>query len=729
MSDSDSVATGTTLRSSAVMENDLSEGIQKLNIALDSLDGNSARSKGVHTAGVSLDDYYDDAETENTTSETDTGLSGMDIFQYIDSDTRWSKDDAILARTGQQRKKTHISGSLKLPVLGDSSSIGTEIETLKRQVVQYRIKIKALTEIVKQINLRSNDDTPLIKYISAVDGANNNVPTAVNSETATKMASLQAENKKLTDNLEEKNKKLIKLKEELVRNKTDYETMLEEVNDYLQHNENISENVNEILRFLLENIDLTAEERDNLVKATSFESNFIDIKIKALSVNVDKIVSELKSLKEKTSTTPNDEPSESRSLSMTNNSNLDTTEMLDSRIESIIETMHEKYHSFLQSIQHKLDKNTFLENALKEKMQQQKIILESISHMEPELPPNNNQKSLELQRSGSDFFSSIDDLSKRASMDLSKSYQDHVDALNNMLQSYKQEVEDKDKELKELRSQLRYSYQNTTELDLVNKIKEQSLTLEENSARWHRQVLNYDEKIATLQKEKHALSEECNRVRKELQEFQEHSSKEVADLRKKLNVAMRKSSYYLDDNQALQEQLEELGNEYHALHEDNIRLRELVGKSTEMGHQSNQLLIMKSNLLDHLKAIFDSFERVLQKDSVEQAFTKIQHLEQLDSSKYFKKTIVKLDSVFFFLERAVNSIVTEHVELLLKEKDWPDNEYDESTNKQNKLKIEELRKKWIGERERRKLESEAATNRINMLQLENEKLREQLGIH
>lgn len=263
----------------------------------------------------------------------------------------------------------------------------------------------------------------------------------------------------------------------------------------------------------------------------------------------------------------------------------------------------------------------------------------------------------------------------------------------------------------------------------MNKIKEQSLTLEENSARWHRQVLDYDEKIATLQKEKHALSEECNRVRKELQEFQEQSSKEVADLRKKLNVAMRKSSYYLDDNQALQEQLEELGNEYHALHEDNIRLRELVGKSTEMGHQSNQLLIMKSNLLDHLKAIFDSFERVLQKDSVEQAFTKIQHLEQLDSSKYFKKTIVKLDSVFFFLERAVNSIVTEHVELLLKEKDWPDNEYDESTNKQNKLKIEELRKKWIGERERRKLESEAATNRINMLQLENEKLREQLGIH
>lgn len=142
MSDSDSVATGTTLRSSAVMENDLSEGIQKLNIALDSLDGNSGRSKGVHTAGVSLEDYYDDAETENTTSETDTGLSGMDIFQYIDSDTRWSKDDAILARTGQQRKKTHISGSLKLPVLGDSSSIGTEIETLKRQVVSIELKSK-----------------------------------------------------------------------------------------------------------------------------------------------------------------------------------------------------------------------------------------------------------------------------------------------------------------------------------------------------------------------------------------------------------------------------------------------------------------------------------------------------------------------------------------------------------------------------------------------------------
>lgn len=442
---------------------------------------------------------------------------------------------------------------------------------------------------------------------------------------------------------------------------------------------------------------------------------------------MDKIVRELRTIKNSDQSSGN-LLADQGTISPLNDSRLDNSEVLDSKLELAIETMHEKYHDFLQSIQLKLEKNDNLEKALKDKFQQQKLLLESMSNIEHErtsqqIPP------LYLQRSQSDLFSSIDDLSKRASIELSKSYQDHVDALNSMLQNYKRELEDKEKQLGELRSQLRNSYNTNTELDLANKIKEQSLTLEENSARWHTQRIEYESRIEVLQDEKKDLSQKLIDAQAQMQMLEARTEEDVMELRKKLKTALRKSTYYMDDNQLLQEQLEELGNDHHILQDEIIKLREHVNKFSDADKGSQQLTIIKSKLLDHLRAIFGSFEKVLQKESIDQAFNKLHNLEQLDSAKFFKKTIAKLDSVFFFIESAIESIVTEHVDLLLNEKEeWSGSSQNDEVEKQSKLKIDELRKKWIGERERRKLESEAATNRINMLQLENQRLREQLGI-
>ncbi|CDO94439.1 unnamed protein product [Kluyveromyces dobzhanskii CBS 2104] len=314
-------------------------------------------------------------------------------------------------------------------------------------------------------------------------------------------------------------------------------------------------------------------------------------------------------------------------------------------------------------------------------------------------------------------------------MDLSKSYQDHVEALNNMLQNYKNELEDKDKQLTELRSQRRNSFNTNTELDLAEKIKEQSLTLEETSSRWHKQRSGYESKIEALQNEKHDLTMKLNAVRTQLQSLEAKTEGEFMEMRKKLNTAMRKAAYYVEDNQLLQEQMEELGNDRNILQEENSKLRERAGEFQDGDKTLQQFTLLKSKLLDHLKAIFGSFDKILQKESIDQAFNKLHNLEQLDGAKHFKKTLVKLDSVFFFIESAIDSIITEHIDILLKQKDeWSSSPLEDKLQKQSSLKIDELRKKWIGERERRKLESEAATSRINMLQIENQRLREQLGV-
>lgn len=422
-------------------------------------------------------DDEDNRFPDSSSSETDTIIS-QDLLQMMGEDNKWVHENSKepspytirssstdygeeLYFAGANRKNfvaRQASGVRDSRLLSDARPIPNEMEALKRQLTQYKIRVRALTEILKQVNLNTDESRQFpAKTLDKGKCAMNEDGTGGLSrmgglQTSDMHHSLQdsgESNQKLKGVLEEKNKELIKLKEELIRNKSDYETMLEEVNDYLQHNETISNNINEILKYLLENMELTPEEHDNLHKAASFESTFIDIKIKALSVNVDKIVQDLRHAKHSS-----EEGAEITVAS--NNSQYDgeinVSEILDTKLELAIETMHEKYHDFLQSIQLKLEKNSTLESTLKEKLRMQKGLLESIAALDFENEQTVSEPALYLQKSHSSLFSSIDDLSKRASMELSKSYQDHVDALNNMLQSYKKELEDKDKQIVKLAS-------------------------------------------------------------------------------------------------------------------------------------------------------------------------------------------------------------------------------------------------------------------------------------
>lgn len=82
----------------------------------------------------------------------------------------------------------------------------------------------------------------------------------------------------------------------------------------------------------------------------------------------------------------------------------------------------------------------------------------------------------------------------------------------------------------------------------------------------------------------------------------------------------------------------------------------------------------------------------------------------------------------------MDSIVEEHAVLLLKEKGrikraslyGESSETDEGFNRHVQLRIEELERKWIAERERRKLDGRAAEGRISQLEQENENLHEQI---
>lgn len=616
-----------------------------------------------------------------------------------------------------------------LPMITEPRMVSTEVGHLSAQLTQYKIKVRALTEILKQLNLDDDENIPLQRELRQLDIGR--IPsmntTSIENGGDFDVKILKEENSKLKEALDGKNKEFIKLKEELIKNKRDYESMLEEVNDFMQHNESISQTLDGILQFLLANTTLSPVEYQNLEKAINFEPTFIDVKMKALSVNVDMIVRALNALKTQ-SILPKAEGSPVGGNSSIFNSQLENSEILDTKLEFAIETMHKKYHDFILSIQKKLEKNELLENELRAKLLEQKKLLHEIA-----VRNNSTEKgedtAIEWRRSRSSLFSSIDDLNKRASIELSKSYQDHVDALNGMLLSYKRELEDKEKQLVSVRKQLDTTSTSGTDLELLNKLREQSLHFEDKTNEWNKYKQNLKDRIEHLEARNKELLEHLTNLEGEFNSTIKEQENHIGELEKKLHVAMRKSSYYFDDNQILQEQLEELGNEVNMLQDDNLKLREQQIIEANDEKYKKIITSMKSQVLDHLRLIFGILEKILQKDSVDQAFAKIDHLEQTDPFKHFKKTMVKLDSVFVFIQTAVDSIVTEHVNLLLKHNsDWLIGHEMEGSTKQTALKMEELRKKWIGERERRKLESEAAADRISLLEIENQRLREQLGI-
>ncbi|CDO94440.1 unnamed protein product [Kluyveromyces dobzhanskii CBS 2104] len=457
MSETSSISVDTSLRN----VDTLNGGIKNLSLVSDSIDLNSeserrnkdlydehdisgSASKSYSRNNDYMNKYYSnvprrinsvvsedegDVTTENTTSETDTVLSSGDIFQMIGSENNWGKEvhrvPSMAGRASSIHDKLKFQDEHKnlavrrlqlgavnnfdLPNAGESHSLANETDVLKKQLVQYRIKVKALTEILKQINLDSDSNSQINEKIRSVKESKNAVTynaesyaASLDDETRNSPIAIE-EHEKLVITLEEKNKELIKLKEELIRNKDEYETMLEEVNDYLQHNETISNEVSSILNFLLDNMDLTAEEQDNLVRATNFEPTFIDVKIKALSVNVVKLVNELASRKDYEQISNLDSAKATDVVPESDVSHNDTSEILDSKLELAIETMHEKYHDFLQSIQYKLQRNEFLEKALKDKLQDQKVLLESIANTENERIRIQNPKQY-LQKSQSDFF-------------------------------------------------------------------------------------------------------------------------------------------------------------------------------------------------------------------------------------------------------------------------------------------------------------------------------------
>ncbi|AET39821.1 gamma-tubulin complex subunit SPC72 Ecym_5020 [Eremothecium cymbalariae DBVPG len=624
-------------------------------------------------------------------------------------------------------------------------STGVELENLRRQLMTYKIKVKALTELIKQSNYDycdyHNSDGLPSKHIY------DKLLDVLREGDTSKIEELKSANTELEEALDDKNRQLIKLKEDLISNKQDYENMLEEVNTYMEHTESVTESLNSMSNLLLNKLDLADHERDALKKACELGPNYLDIKINALSKTLSILVETYVSTKDsilKQDTQAANQPeitsteTDDSSNNVSRNSQVhpEVSSDMDSQLEVAIENMHQEYHSFLKSIQEKMVNNDNLGNVIGSKLSKQMSLLKTLAQSVERISTPRVPASAPA---GDAYISNLDDLAYKASRDLSKSYQDHIEALKSIIDRYKSELNDKDEKLEELKSCMKQESSGSLNEDLEFQLRGQLVKTKEQCSQLEHQISELKAELKIADEEKLSQKQQISQVTNRLKYDLDSKECELQSLQKSLKMAVRKSAVYLDENHMLQQKICELEEQHGTLIKDNYRLAQQASAITKdfdsIGEFEGAYSSLKTHLVVHLRKMFKIFENILQQDSVNQAVKKLDNINRLQSLNNCRKAQLKLESIYTFIENATGSIVDEHVKLLLKEKDRrikrlsqqsQGSEESEIHDQHAKLRIEELTRKWIAERERRKLESDAAIDRISLLEEENALLREKL---
>ncbi|CUS20842.1 LAQU0S01e15852g1_1 [Lachancea quebecensis] len=615
--------------------------------------------------------------------------------------------DGPLSLASPVNSRPHTRSSLfsegytsSVPTLSASSN--NEVEQLQRQLTACKLRLRALAEVIKELNYdrethHFNEGSNLSLNAKLVD----TLPPC------NKCAELSKGLVELRQSLETKDKELSSIK-------NDYSTVLDDVNSYLEHSDVIASNIDEILLVLSEKLDISAEEKEVLSKARTISNNFVDVKINALGSTIRKFLDTL-------STAQPPEQFDKSLMSLPDNSQGNLSQM-DTRLESAIESMHEEYHAFLRSLQDRMDQSGDTERLLGDKLKKQQLLIEKLAKLFHERSITGI--TADMLSMGMHAFEGTKNTGY-----MENSPQE-VAAPNDETVEYKHQLEIQSSRMKELEEEIAHLEQKNEELGKGNaernRILGTGVLCEEKELEWVAKVEHLTSEVSKSNTESQRLEKIITELRRELSVAQEESEKTILDLEKTLKRAVRNSGLYMGENREMQQHIKEIESQLSSAMRHNSQLEESINEVTEdRSGLENELQKLRSHLILHLNKIFDVFDKILQRHSIDQAKKKLKNLEALSSNNHHKAIHAKLESLYVFIESAINSIVEEHAKLLLKEKRRSSqiNVKDTEEGYGSQLHIELLERRWVAERERRKLDADAAEYRISQLEDENRALR------
>ncbi|SCU84265.1 LANO_0C00892g1_1 [Lachancea nothofagi CBS 11611] len=590
------------------------------------------------------------------------------------------------------------------PTATVSASSSNEVEQLQRQLMTCKLRLRVLTELLKELNY-SRD------AYATEDSSRNQIyekliktlPVQDNS------GEISVELNGLRQNLEEKNKEIIELKQELISTKNEYNTVLDDVNSYLEHSDVIAGNIDQLLVMFSEKLTLSPEEKDALEKARSISNNFVDVKMNALSSTIVKyldhfIVSKAKEV--------HDDPS----VNATETS-LDMTQHLDPRLEGAIESMHEEYRAFLGGLKDKMKQCAQTESVLGEKLLKQTQLLDAFAQL---------YQAQEINDARDDFSAlKMDDIN--GNLD-SPSH----GTPNCSTSAHKQEFDDIGLKVTGIKDQTfladKKEFGDVNGIDTIA-VGELDELRRRDKNDWMAEKQDLTHQLSLASSDVEQLKAKVRELQSEISALQSDSESALAELEKTLKRAVRKSGLYISENRDMQDHIHSIEQELAKLLEQNKQLQKNANHSRkEYVELQTEFQKLRNHLLLHLNKVFDIFDKILQRHSINQAKSKLKHLEELNTSDHYRATHIKLESLYVFVESAINSVVEEHAKMLLREKEKRSSRVftQENDGHGANLRIELLERKWVAERERRKLDADAAEYRISQLEDENKLLRQRL---
>lgn len=695
---------------------------------------------------------------EDVSDEEDMAYdsSGLAIPRLRESMTPWRSVEAKARTDGKRhasRSATLVDGtsptnsrpgtrnslfSLDGAYTVATSTTSNDVDQLQKQLTTYKLKVRALLEVIKQLNYgddeQRNRDSFYGKLLSTLSQSDEL------EELRRKLATLESSDSKKQIRVEELEKDIFNLQEKLTSTKNEHAETLEYANEYLEHSELLAKKIDEMLNMLLENLEFSAEERDALQKTIQISSSFAMVKMNALVTTFGRVLQDMKT------TVPNLEAEETHSQSNTvavdavaNSTEVNDTDgsvqtdkafefqinesVMDTRLEIAIEGLHQEYDKFFHGIRSKIERSAELERLLLSRLSQQAKLLNRIAGIESQ----SQEQSLEYHKQDVST-ATADESINRASLDLTKSYRDHIDNLNSLVHAMNSEMSVKNEELQQVKDQLKdQDAMRKSEQRLKTELHEykELSKLKENN--WESFATDLEESIGVLQMERDQMLEVIEQLRLDLQSKESEIEELAANVEKTDQELRDMSSLYKQDKMELKDslkhrvrQVEELENECDTL---RALLAEINSNPLLEEKYENEFQRFKDHLLLHLEKVFATLGKILQQKSIDQSKKKLEIVRRMHGPTAARSMQPKLESLYNFIETAQESIVQSYTSLVLLEKE---RKSEGRNDRELQMRIEELGRKWISERERRKLDITAAESRISRLEAENELLREQL---
>ncbi|CAI4037066.1 hypothetical protein SMKI_01G0220 [Saccharomyces mikatae IFO 1815] len=565
--------------------------------------------------------------------------------------------------------------ALKPALVSDSN----RVKNMEKELTNAKIKIQVLYEYIRKI---SDKDA--------------NPPSIVN------------DNEFKNSIIEDLNVEISKLKHTLKTRETEYQDTLQFVQENLENSESIVNTINHLLSFILTNFDDQDEnvhvfhekDKEILEETLELSSDYVLEKMDTLSKFITQFLQEFLHSKDQVQPKDEDEDEEFRSLAQSSpaRSHFESKDLSTSERDDVD-------NRYQNDETHDNNNHTDTENVIA------------------------NSTTLPILAAESRFEKTLDTQLEIVIENLHKEYDQFIDSIRlkfEKSQKLEQIIASKLNEQSHLLGSLELEENSNSVMEkqdllisqLKKKIESQSVLMKDFE-KLKNDLSRMDQNEKVLTKELETLTK-INKLK------ENNWDSYINDLEKQINDLQIDKS---EEFQIVQNQLDKLGLENYQL---KNKLNTLDNQSLIVSQYETNFTKFNQNLLLHLDSVFRILQKILQESSIIQFDRKMNSIKSVPNAlKNLNVIQPKLESLYTFIETALESIIDSYISslIVMENPEKQQQEGDELTATPNKelcLRIEELQRRWISERERRKLDANASEARIKALEQENESLRSKL---